>query len=357
MKAKTKANPGHRKVNRFAVKRVTKAAGSTKDPGKAIPGTRSVGNVYTTERRIGITKTPEFGKKGLAQYAVNVGTRCGHQCLYCSSNTILRRHRSFKDFGVDPFAFGYAIVDPKTPERVARDADRLMDRGLIELCTTSDAWSPEAQRYELGRRSLAAILSHAGWEVRILTKNSAVQKDFELIAQHRTRVTVGLSLTGTPRQEEILKVIETNASPISRRMAAMEQAHRLGLRTYGMLCPLLPGIADDPETLDELVRFCLDNGAEEIFAEAVNSRGNGLLLCSEALNKAGFKREAAAVDAVRNRKNWSGYATRLLKTLQEIMIRHGAIDKLRYLLYSDNLVSRDHAAVKKNDTGVKWLTK
>jgi DNA repair photolyase len=357
MKAKTKPNPGHRKVNRSAVKRVTEAAGSNKNAGKAIPGTRSVGKVYRTTRRIGITKTPEFGKKGLAQYAVNVGTRCGHQCLYCSSNTILRCHRSFKDFGVNPFAFGYAIVDPKTPERVARDADRLMDRGLIELCTTSDAWSPEAQRYELGRRSLAAILSHAAWEVRILTKNSAVQKDFGLIAEHRTRVAVGLSLTGTPRQEEILKIIERNASPISHRMAAMQQAHRLGLRTYGMLCPLLPGIADDTETVNELVRFCLDNGAEEIFAEAVNSRGKGLLLCSEALKKAGFDKEAAAMDAVRNRKNWSEYAARLLKTLQDVMTSHGTMDKLRYLLYSDNLATRDLAAIKKNDAGVKWLSK
>jgi hypothetical protein len=38
----------------------------------------------------------------------------------------------------------------------------------------ADAWSPEAQEHDLGRRCLAAILSQPGWTVRVLTKNDAV---------------------------------------------------------------------------------------------------------------------------------------------------------------------------------------
>ncbi len=305
----------------------------------------------------GITQTPEFGRKGLAQFAVNVGTRCGHQCFYCSTNVLLRRHPAFKKVGEKPFEFGYAIVDPKTPERVAKDADQITHRGLIELCTTSDAWSPEAQEYHLGRRCLKAILCHAGWEVRILTKNAAVTKDFDVVSEYRDRVAVGLSLTGTARQEKILMAIETNASPITHRMAAIQLAHKRGLRTYGMLCPLLPGIADDPETVDELVRFCLDNGAEEIFVEPVNRRGNGLILCAEALREAGFKKEAAAVDAVRNGKNLSEYVARLLKTVQQAMSNHGVLDKLRFLLYSTGLQKSDLKSIKTNEAGIKWLGK
>jgi hypothetical protein len=33
----------------------------------------------------GINPSPEFAKKALAQYASNVGLRCGHDCTYCSS--------------------------------------------------------------------------------------------------------------------------------------------------------------------------------------------------------------------------------------------------------------------------------
>ena len=113
-------------------------------------------------------------------------------------------------------------------------------RGLVQICTTVDAWSPEAQELHLGRRCLEAILAEPGWTVRILTKNAAVVEDFDLIKKHRDRVLVGLSLTGTPDKEAVLSVVEPHAFPISERMAALKKAHKLGLRTYGMLCPCCP---------------------------------------------------------------------------------------------------------------------
>src|ERR1017187_8903151 len=87
--------------------------------------------VHTTTLRAGITRTEEFERKGLAKFAVNVGTKCGHCCTYCSSGPLLRRHDSFKEVGEDPFLHGYAIVDPSTPERVSDDARTLRERGLV----------------------------------------------------------------------------------------------------------------------------------------------------------------------------------------------------------------------------------
>ena len=41
--------------------------------------------IHQTMLRAGITRTPEFTKKGLASFGVNTGTKCGHNCLYCST--------------------------------------------------------------------------------------------------------------------------------------------------------------------------------------------------------------------------------------------------------------------------------
>ncbi len=41
------------------------------------------------------------------------------------------------------------------------------------------------------------------------------------------------------------------------------EAIRRGLRTYGMLCPLIPGLATAVRDVDELLDFCLSTGAEE----------------------------------------------------------------------------------------------
>jgi DNA repair photolyase len=95
----------------------------------------------------GIQSSPEFAKKGLAQFAANVGTKCGHGCAYCSASATLRMHPAFGECEENPFKRGYAIVDPDTATRVERDAANKRDRGLVQLCTTTDAWAPEAQAY------------------------------------------------------------------------------------------------------------------------------------------------------------------------------------------------------------------
>ncbi len=226
---------------------------------------------------------------------------------------------------------------------------------MVQLCTTVDAWCPGAQQYDLGRRCLEAILQQPGWTVRILTKNAAVVRDFDLLEQHRDRVLLALSLTAPVENEALARVIEPQASPISERMAAMRQAHELGLRVYGMLCPLLPGVAAGTEEIEQLVTFAKDCGVEEISAEAVNSRGPGLRDTAESLRTAGFEEAAQAVHRIRKRPEWSAYVAELLRNLQSSLRRHRLLKKLRYLLYSSRLLPADEQAIRRNDAGVVWL--
>jgi DNA repair photolyase len=315
--------------------------------------------VHLVTLRHGIRRTPKFERKGLAQYAVNAGTKCSHDCLYCSTGTVLRRHDSFVEAGESPFDFGYCIVDPDTPERVAADAKRIRpeQRGMVQLSTFVDAWAPEAQKYDLGRRCLEAILNEGNWSVRILTKNSAVAQDFDYIAKHRDRVTIGISLTATLGKADRIAVVEPNASPIAERIAALKLAHRRGLRVYGMLCPLLPKVVDSAADIRELVDTVLDLGAETVFAEPINARGGGLRLTAEALRTHGYQEEADAIDAIRNRKNWSSYTRTLLSRIQEALRARHAIEKLRFLLYPASLQPGDLRAIQKADAGVCWLGK
>lgn len=315
--------------------------------------------IHLTTLKTGISRTPEFAKKGLAEYAVNVGTKCGHDCAYCSTGAMLRMHPSFKEAGEDPFGLGYAIVDPDTPERVARDAGRIKPdrRGMVQVCTTGDAWSPEAQEYGLGRKCLEAILSQDGWSVRILTKNAAVVKDFDIVEKHRDRVLVGLSLTAPMAQGAIVAAVEPYASPIKERMAALEEAQKRGLRTFGMLCPLLPGIADSPAEVDQLVGFVLDCGAEEVFVEPINPRGTGLGLTEQALRSAGYAAAADQVARVRQGTEWSAYTRRLLANVQASLRSRRSLSKLRFLLYPSRLTPEDKRWVREHASGVRWLGK
>ncbi len=312
-------------------------------------------DVFFTERKTGIQATPGFAEKRLAQFAVNPGIKCGHGCLYCSSKATTRLHHSYKDVGRSPFGEGYSIIDPTTPDRVRADARRIQNRGMVELCTTVDAWADDAVRFDLGRRCLKAILKEDDWTVRILTKSAAVVKDFDIVEKYRDRVLFGMSVTGTPDKKKVVRVVEPNTTRVSKRIRVMKEAADRGFRTYGMLCPLLPGIADSPEQLDWLVSFYADIGAEEIFVEPVNARGNALVSCQEVLAHAGYQAEADAVSAIRTKTVWSSYVLALVKNTQRSVRKYYDIKKLRFLLYGHDLTPGDRAEIEADDAGVVWL--
>ena len=313
--------------------------------------------VYLQMMKAGISRSKEFERKLLAPFTVTVGLKCGHSCLYCSTGAMVRTNEFFREADESPFDVGYAVVDPNTPDRVARDAARKRRRGMVILSHLTDAWSPEAQRYDLGRRCLEAILSESEWTVRILTKNAAVAEDFDIVEKYRDRVMIGVSITATPDSSDIIGIIEPNASPIHERMAVLKQASRLGLRTYAMFCPLLPGIADARRQIEHLVGFAVDVGAEEIFVEPVNLRGPNLQMVKRALEKHGYQAEAAAVDAIRHKQGWSAYAAELLSTVQQSVRSVWDIRRLRFLLYTSRLLPLYRACVERDCAGVVMLGK
>jgi DNA repair photolyase len=314
-------------------------------------------NVYESSIKVGIGNTPKFAEKGLAIYGVNIGTKCNNDCYYCYLAALpVAWHKSFKQHGVVPAEFGYAIVDPDKPEKVAKDARRIKGKGTVMLCTYTDAWCPAAREYGMGRKLLTAILeNNSELTVRILTKNREVEDDFDLIEKYRDRVLVGLSLTAPIAKSKIMEVVERNASPNRERMKVLQKAHRMGLRVYGMLCPLLPTIADDPKDIDELVRFCEEIDCEEIFSEALNSRARGLELTQNALSKNHYFTEAMAIEAIHQKANWSEYALGLVQKVQSSVRKHSDISKLRFLQYPSDLLPEHIKEIKNNDEGVAVL--
>ena len=202
---------------------------------------------------------------------------------------------------------------------------------------------------------MEAILSQPGWTVRILTKNAAVRKDFDVIEKYKDRILVGLSITATPDNGGIISVIEPNASSIQERIDVMKEAASRGFRVYAMFCPILPGVSDAPSDIDELIRLAAEWNVEDIFAEAVNPRGRGLILTQQALKSAGFHYEAACIEGIRFKEEWSRYVARLIKNIQKSVRQWHDIRRLRFLLYPGRLEEQDLAQIKKDDAGVIWL--
>jgi len=311
--------------------------------------------VYLYPLQVGITATPEFAKKRLAEFGVTTGLACGHCCAYGFCRAIFRCHPAFSRLGLKPLDMGYAIVDPQSAIRVQRDARRKRQRGLIILGPTSDAWSPEARHFNLGRACAEAILGEPGWMLRVLTKNAAVQKDFDLFQRHRDLVLVGLSTTFLPSDSKAAKAVEPYASAPQERLDALMEAHRRGLRTYGMLCPLIAPFYETQEKVDQAFKAILPAEPEEIFAEVINPRGKGLILTANALRAGGLQTHADAVNGLRSQTIWSAEAARIIEMVVDAARRLYDLERLRVLVYPSRLTERDEQTLRQIPKGLIWL--
>jgi DNA repair photolyase len=280
---------------------------------------------------------------------------CGHQCTYCSTAAINFRHQAFGELGLHPFERGYAIVDPNTVERVKSSRPRLTEDDVVQVCTTTDAWAPESCKLGLGREIVKYLLEETPAQVRILTKSAEVRQDFDVMKGHEERVIVGLSTGIPPTREDVAQVVEPNASPVTERLATIREANERGLRTYGMICPSLPGVADSVEALNGLFAELKGCAVEDIWLESVNGRGRGLIHTAEALREAGLDGEADAVDAVRSSAAWSSYTRRLIENAEAAAKAVGVADRLHILLYPSKLSPADRRAVYKTSKSVIWL--
>ena len=315
-----------------------------------------ISKVYEREMKVGIRKTPEFEKKLLATHGVNVGLKCGHACAYCFTPSIIRNHPIFKEIGKSPYDDSYAVVDPTVVRRIRKDAEKIGRYSTVMVCTYTDAWAPEPKKFNLGRGLLETLLEKGNSQVRILTKNVSVKEDYSLIEEYRDRVMVGFSITAQPNKNTMEK-IEPNASSNKERVTALIEAHNLGLRTYAMLCPCLPGVCSSKPDLRGLISSVLPAEPEDLWLEPVNARGPALQKTSKVFREQGNHKIAKAIDDIRHRDKWSKYATKLTKDALDCGEDLGISDKIHILLYEKNFKGEDVLALKSEDRGgnIVWL--
>ena len=312
-------------------------------------------DIYHAARGGVLARSPEFERKKLGTYTVEVAFKCDHACDYCSSNALYRTQPIFKRIGRTAFKPGFAVIDPRAADTLRKQVHMLKPGDEVILCSKTDGWSPLARGLNLGRECLRILLENSPAKVRIITKGAAVREDFELIGKYRDRVTLGISITGLPAHDAMVRCFEPNASPPSERIAAMQEAGRRGLRTFAMLCPLLPGLFSTEQDVRQLLELARTWNVEGIWAEMLNPRGPGIKLCVANLQKGGFDREALAIHAMRSREHRSQYGWWLTRTLQKLCREAGMIDRLHVLSYVSSFTPEVKSFIDRDPECVLWL--
>jgi len=171
-------------------------------------------------------------------YAINPYTGCQHNCTYCYA-------RFMKRFTGHTEAWGQFVdVKVNAPDLLTREITRKKP-ARVWISGVCDPYQPLEAKYRLTRQCLE-ILAQNDWPVTVQTRSPLVLRDIDVLSSGRD-FEVGLSITTS--SDQIRRLFEPYAPPITERVEALEVLHQAGIRTYAMIAPMLP----ESELLGEIL--------------------------------------------------------------------------------------------------------
>ncbi|HEX3034736.1 MAG TPA: radical SAM protein [Thermodesulfobacteriota bacterium] len=172
-----------------------------------------------------------LSKTGIScfDYVINCYRGCSLGCLHCYAS-FMKKFTGHKENWGD-------FVDVKTNAvEVLKKEIKKINKGRVFLSSVTDPYLPLEAKFRLTRGVLECLID-TDFEVTILTRSPLVTRDIGIFKKLRS-VEVGLSVP-TDR-EDVRKIFEPNATPISSRIKALRKLKEEGIKTYAFIAPLLP---------------------------------------------------------------------------------------------------------------------
>jgi DNA repair photolyase len=163
-------------------------------------------------------------------WVINPYTGCQHACSYCYARFMKRVTGHREPWG--------EFVDVKiNAASLLREELKKKKRAKVWVSGVCDPYQPLEAQYRLTRQCLEH-LAGSGWPVVIQTRSPLVLRDIDII-RNAPEFEVGFSVPTA--DDSVRQLFEPHAPPIGERIAALEELHRAGVRTYAMVAPVLPG--------------------------------------------------------------------------------------------------------------------
>ena len=186
-------------------------------------------------------------------YSVNPYVGCPHACKYCYASFMKRFTGHTEPWG--------SFLDVKHWKPVG-DPHRF-DGQRIVIGSVTDGYNPFEEHF-LRTRHLLEELRGTTAEIMICTKSDLVLRDLDLLRGF-PHLTVSWSVNTL---DETFRADMDRAVSIERRLAAMRQVYKAGIRTVCFVSPIFPGITDPKAIIERVREF-----ADLVWLENLNLRG------------------------------------------------------------------------------------
>jgi len=205
-----------------------------------------------------------------SDYCINPYLGCMHNCSYCYA-------RFMRRFTNHPERWGeFVDVKVNAAEVLKKQMARHPKRGVILIGSVTDAYQPLEIKYGITRTILQELLPY-DFPISILTKSDLVTRDIDLLRQFK-ECEVGLTITTL--DAKVAKSFESYAATPEKRLNALFELRRAGIRTYAFVGPILPGLTDLRS-----IFLALCGKVDFVMAESLNTRCGNWSEIEEALKK------------------------------------------------------------------------
>jgi DNA repair photolyase len=195
-------------------------------------------------------------------WTINPYRGCEFACKYCYA----RYTHEFMEMR-DGADFERKIyVKQQAAWLLRQELKRVKPGEQIALGTATDPYQPIERHLRVTRAILEELALHSGFDLGIVTKSDLILRDSELLRQIAVQNRVYVNLTITTLDAKLARILEPRAPRPDLRLKAVEELNRAGVDAGVICAPVIPGITDSEESLEELVAATRQAGGKNIFA-------------------------------------------------------------------------------------------
>jgi DNA repair photolyase len=191
---------------------------------------------------------------GLA-YSMNPYQGCEHGCIYCYA----RGSHQYWGYSSGAEFEQNILIKKNAPELLETT---LMNpkwmAELIMLSGNTDCYQPAERKLGITRKLLGVLLKFKH-PVGIITKNSLIERDIDLLSELARQQLVGVTLSLTTLDEKLKRVLEPRTSAASSVLRTITNLSRAGVPVNVNVAPIIPAIND--EGIFDVVKAVADCGA------------------------------------------------------------------------------------------------
>ena len=215
----------------------------------------NVSTQYIEQQVKSIVNKVESPDLGMA-YSMNPYAGCEHGCIYCYARNV----HEYWGYSAGLDFERKIIVKVNAPQMLRKTfMHSKWESRPIMLSGNTDCYQPAEQKYRL-TRGLLEVCNQFNQPVGILTKNSWIIKDKDILQELAKKNLVSAMVSITSFNEELRRAMEPRTATAHQRLKVIEELSNAGIRMGVMMGPMIPGLNE--HEMQRIMKEASDAGAK-----------------------------------------------------------------------------------------------